>query len=1156
MDPNQTNGAEHPETAPTESGSTSPRRTVKDAIAISLDDAAVEAEEPAFDSMTSGGTQEPPEALVRPGAVSVSSAAPRGKRRPTSAVPSPNGGDSAPDGSTEESEPTVAPGSRSTRPSRRADAKTALREEMETLRKTNGPSQPGAVSVSSGSTSARTTTVNDPKASIKREMDALRSAGPSQPGAVSVSSKSTSQPVSSRSADPKASIKREMDALRASGQPSRPGAMSVSSSGAAPISSADPKARIKAEMDSLRLSDGVSMPGATPVTTTSIAASAAERPSDSKERIKAEMNALRSGTPAGPGAVSVSAAEAEADSRTSRATRKARARNSSRLVMHKEKAIEAAASLKQAPSDRAAVPGAVSGTLDNIPEMERKKAPPPPPRPAPGRAVDAERAKAEADKLMDYDRHKPKQAPAVGAAAATGATVRAQAESSKSIETAQSSKSMPSADSSKSMGLEEMARQKKQAEAAHAARSPSQSGGAMDGEEIVSAVVVDEDALEAEYQQRLMGNVVSAEVVDQKEVEARNRRRCICRCCCPLILVAIILSIVIPLTKPDPELITNSPTGSPTPQSEYDYLVDILKPISGDNLFLEGSAQNQAFDWLLNEDPAMLDIKAANESTLIYRYALATFYYSTGGPEWTDDFSFLSNRSVCEWNIQRQGLTCFDNGEPLTLFFNGVNLNGTVPAEVSALSTLTTVSFVNDGSLTGSIPSEIGLMTGLTLLQFFRSGMSGTVPKSLSSLVNMEALILSSNSFTGTIPDILSDPASAFVTCFFQSNDFEGPLPPLKGQGEMSWFLVNDNNRLNGTLPSSLYSQRDLEWVSFRDTGVGGRLDPRISSLGKMLYFQADRARFSGSLPSSIGNLDLMEQLLLSENALTGTLPTQLGRLDRLKLLNLDGNDFSGTIPTEMAELRDLEIWRMNGNKRLSGSVPASFAQDLDSLQEFNVEGTNLTSGLAESYCELDVLTTVISADCGGDAATIPCECCVECCVDGDGCEFSLTSACQVRSGAFANEDRGTTCACEPDGSSYTCQETCHVCSADGTTCAQTTGYGFELDPETGDDALFTNMFVYTLGGWDDIIEFRNDVTSGAGICEVFVNGQLCASCTEVSCENSFNGFSVDCSNIEADLTFRSCSPDVSEPNSLDVFRYLDVGSVNDTTCQPILPYT
>jgi hypothetical protein len=247
-------------------------------------------------------------------------------------------------------------------------------------------------------------------------------------------------------------------------------------------------------------------------------------------------------------------------------------------------------------------------------------------------------------------------------------------------------------------------------EAAEVVQSRPQTGEAPDGEEICSPTVSDEDAstgcsgwrdglavfleeeepaiwieeegpavwivedeLESsEFQQRLTENMVIAEVVDEKELEAWKKKRSICRCSCFLILIVILIGLVIPLVKENPEIITNPPTGSPTRQSGYDYLVDLLEPLSGDNLFVEGSAQNQAFHWLLNEDPGMLEITGAKEfsARLINRYALATFYYAADGSAWIDDFYFLSNRSICDWHIETQGVTCFENREPLGLRFS------------------------------------------------------------------------------------------------------------------------------------------------------------------------------------------------------------------------------------------------------------------------------------------------------------------------------------------------------------------------------------------------------------------------------------------------------------------------------------------------------
>ena len=370
--------------------------------------------------------------------------------------------------------------------------------------------------------------------------------------------------------------------------------------------------------------------------------------------------------------LSSSASEAASDSRTSRAARKARRGTTTTESSGASRGRGGGASGSSSRSPQQAPPGTVDASrakaeAEKLMDYDNVKQ-----APSVGAKASTAISNAEADKLMDYDRHKP--AGSSTEADGVASMARAQAESNKSFQTSESSKSMtPGNVSSKSMGIEEMTRQKKEAELqSTSAEQPTPTEQPANGEEIVSAVVVDEDALEAEYQQRLMENVVSAEVMDQKEIDRRNRRRCICRCCCPLILVGVILAIVIPLTKEDPETITKTqpPSESPTPQAVDDYLAEILGPISGDKIYEEGTAQNQAFNWLLYEDPAMLDIKSENISTLINRYSFATIYFETDGANWNNQLHFLSNRSVCDWHEERHGVLCTESGEPFFLRFS------------------------------------------------------------------------------------------------------------------------------------------------------------------------------------------------------------------------------------------------------------------------------------------------------------------------------------------------------------------------------------------------------------------------------------------------------------------------------------------------------
>ena len=192
------------------------------------------------------------------------------------------------------------------------------------------------------------------------------------------------------------------------------------------------------------------------------------------------------------------------------------------------------------------------------------------------------------------------------------------------------------------------------------------------------ALEVDEQAFEREYQQKAVDNmseVVKAEALDQKDINARNRRICLMRCGFPLCCVGIILAIVLPLTltktseNVEQVLVTRTPTDSPTMQAEGDYLAELLEPISGDAIYEEMTPQGQAYNWLLEYDPANLDIRSESESTLINRYTLAVIYYTMGGPQWNDQLNFLSSKNICDWHVERNGILCSETGEPFFMRF-------------------------------------------------------------------------------------------------------------------------------------------------------------------------------------------------------------------------------------------------------------------------------------------------------------------------------------------------------------------------------------------------------------------------------------------------------------------------------------------------------
>ncbi|KAI7726693.1 hypothetical protein M8C21_010969, partial [Ambrosia artemisiifolia] len=229
--------------------------------------------------------------------------------------------------------------------------------------------------------------------------------------------------------------------------------------------------------------------------------------------------------------------------------------------------------------------------------------------------------------------------------------------------------------------------------------------------------------------------------------------------------------------------------------------------------------------------------------------------------------------------------------------------------------------------LIGQLPGDIEQFTELQILSLNSNNFIGSIPPSVGNLKNLYWLDLSANKLTGSIPvSNLKIPAgldNLTHAKFFHlgDNQLSGSIPLRLFNSNMKLIhLLLENNRLTGTIPSTLGLVTSLEVV------------------------RLDRNLLRGSVPSNINNLTNTTYLFLSNNQLTGPMPDLTG-MNVLKFVDLSNNTFDPSdVPSWLSTLQALTTIKMH-NTNLGGELPATLF-NIPQLQNVDLSNNQITGTL------------------------------------------------------------------------------------------------------------------------------------------------------------------------------------------------------------------
>ncbi|XP_039116633.1 probable leucine-rich repeat receptor-like protein kinase At1g35710 [Dioscorea cayenensis subsp. rotundata] len=115
-----------------------------------------------------------------------------------------------------------------------------------------------------------------------------------------------------------------------------------------------------------------------------------------------------------------------------------------------------------------------------------------------------------------------------------------------------------------------------------------------------------------------------------------------------------------------------------------------------------------------------------------------------------------------------------------------------------------------------------------------------------------------------------------------------------------------------------------------------GSIPTTILALSKLTFLDLSFKNLTVIMPLELGNLSILETLLLNENQTSGSIPAAILALSKLTILDISANNLTGTIPSELGNLTMLYTMLLHHNQ-ISGSIPPSFKKllNLNSLAIF-----------------------------------------------------------------------------------------------------------------------------------------------------------------------------------------------------------------------------
>ncbi|KAH9768674.1 putative leucine-rich repeat receptor-like protein kinase [Citrus sinensis] len=167
-------------------------------------------------------------------------------------------------------------------------------------------------------------------------------------------------------------------------------------------------------------------------------------------------------------------------------------------------------------------------------------------------------------------------------------------------------------------------------------------------------------------------------------------------------------------------------------------------------------------------------------------------------------------------------------------------------------------------------------------------------------------------------------------------------------------FKIHSNYLLSGSIPSEIAALPMLQTLELPSNNLTGIIPLEMGRLRNLVHLDLSDNCIWGYIPPTLGRLSKLENLNLSSNGLDGIIPLEMGRWRNLVHLDLSDNFLWGYIPPTLGRLSKLENLHLSSNS-LVGNIPSTIGH-LTQLTTFAIASNHINVSIPLEIGNLNFL--------------------------------------------------------------------------------------------------------------------------------------------------------------------------------------------------------